>query len=253
MCQFFSCVSDGKGKVLYFDATLREKIKKGEIRYNPDSHTSIADYFGYKGKKEDSLNKYEYNPLTGKFVIDQINTTDDSKKVEQFCLKLNFQTVVPELIIQPIFYPFKYKKRKRVCQIDIELLKKWDSVRNSVGDSVWDSVWDSVGYSVWDSVGDIAWDSVRNSVWDSVWDSVGDSTWDSVRNSVWDSVVAYASSFFNLSKWKYFKYKKGVNPFKPCVDLWHRGIVPSFDGKTWRLHGYEGKILKEITEQELRG
>ena len=39
------------------------------------------------------------------------------------------------------------KKHKPTKQ-DIEILKQWASVR----DSVWDSVWDSVGDSVWDSV-----------------------------------------------------------------------------------------------------
>ena len=28
----------------------------------------------------------------------------------------------------------------------------------------------------------------------------------------------------------------------PCCS-WNKGLVPSFDGKTWRLHGYAGKIL----------
>jgi hypothetical protein len=73
------------------------------------------------------------------------------------------------------------------------------------------------------------------SVWDSVWASVGAS----VRDSVWDSVRAYSSSFFILPEWKYcekVKYKKGTNPFQPCIDLWNAGLIPSFDGTTWRLH-----------------
>ena len=89
--------------------------------------------------------------------------------------------------------------------------------------------------------------SVRASVRDSVMASVWASVWDSVEDSVW----AYISSFFYIPKWKYIKHEEGENPFQPCIDLWHRGIVASFDGTTWRLHGHKGKILKAITKTEL--
>ena len=148
---------------------------------------------------------------------------------------------------------------KEVTEQDIELLKKWhsvwDSVRDSVGASVWDSVRDSVGdsvrtsvrTSVWDSVGD----SVRTSVRTSVWASVGDSVWDSVRDSVgasvWDSVGAYIGSLFPLIKeWRYVPQTDGY-PYQLCIDLWKRGFVASFDGETWRLHsGKDAKIVYEM-------
>ena len=293
MCQFFSCISDGKGDVKYFDAQQRKLMKDENLRaadgsrYDSslqDSHSGIA---GFYGMDCDKVNKYEYNPLTRRFVIDQTNTTDDQGKINRLCRKLDFATIVPELIIKPIFHPFEQKKRKRVNQTDIGLLKKWASVQASVGASVWDTVWDSVRASVQDSVRasvrasvqasvcdsvrDSVGGSVRASVYDSVGDSVGDSVWDSVCDSVgdsvgasvwasvcdsvwasvWDSVQAYVSSFFDLPKWKRIKHKKGENPFQSCIDLWHRGIVPSFDGKAWRLHGYEGKVLKVIPKDEL--
>ena len=210
MCKFFSGVSDGKGRLMYFDSKLRKKCISGELKYEPDSHTSIADYYGYKGNREDKLNKYEFNPLTKEFTIDQLNSLDDSAEIKEKCLKLDFKKIVPELIIKPIVHPFKLNTTK-VYKKDIELLEKWDSVRDSV------------------------WDSVRDSVGDSVWDSVGDSVRDSVR--------AYISSFFNLEKWKYIEHKKGVNPFQSAIDLWERGLVPSYDGEIWRLHGKDGKVL----------
>jgi len=142
-------------------------------------------------------------------------------------------------------------KAKRVTGKEIRLLNKW----TSVGDSVWTSVWasvrasvgDSVGASVWTSV----WASVGDSVVDSVVDSVGASVRDSVRDSVEDSVVAYISSLFpNIKEWKYIKHKKGISPFQPCIDLWKSGFVPSFDGKTWRLHvGEAAKIVYELTTE----
>ena len=137
------------------------------------------------------------------------------------------------------------------------LVDRWASVRDSVGDSVgdsvrdsvWDSVRDSVGASVWASVWDSVWDSVGASVGASVWASVGDSVGASVGasvgDSVWASVRAYIGSLLpNIATWQYVKHEPGLYPFQPAVNLWHIGLVPSFDGKTWRLHGgSEGKVL----------
>lgn len=69
-----------------------------------------------------------------------------------------------------------------------------------------------------------AWASVRGSVWASVGDSVGD--------SVWDSVCAYTGWIFApvIPKWR-VEY-----PYQSAVDLWRRGLVPSYDGRVWRLH-----------------
>jgi hypothetical protein len=120
-----------------------------------------------------------------------------------------------------------------VTDEEIDLLKKWDSV--------WGSVLDSVRNSIRDSI----WDSVRDSVLDSVCDSIRDSVWGSIiRGSIWDSVWgsvwAYISSLYpGIKTWKRIDHPKGENPFQPCIDLWHRGFVPSFDGKTWRLHAGE--------------
>jgi len=240
MCKFFSSVSDGKGKFMYFDSKLRKECLSGKLNYEPDSHTSIADYFGYKGAKEDSLNKYEYSPLTKNFQIDQLNTKDDSEKIKDRCLNLDFKKIVPELIIKDIVNPFELGTIK-VYKKDIALLKQWASVR----DLVRASVRDLVRASVRDLVRASVWDLVRASVWDSVWASVWASVWDSVRSSVWASVRAYTSSFFDLKQWKYIDHKKGANPFQPAIDLWERGLVPSFDGKLWRLHGKGGKVLWE--------
>ena len=81
--------------------------------------------------------------------------------------------------------------------------------------------------------------------WASVRDSAGDSVRDSVRASVWDSVRAYSSGYFNI------KYS---HDFSANNKLWESGLVPSFDGTTWRLHsGKDAKVVYEITAKELRG
>jgi hypothetical protein len=133
--------------------------------------------------------------------------------------------------ISPI-HPFDITPPE-ITEKHVRLLKTWASVRagvlDSVGESVGKSVWASVRASVRESV-----DSVRESVWESVWSSVRES----VRESVWESVGAYIGSFFpNIKKWRGVDHKKGVYPFQPTVTLWKQGLVPSYDGKIWRLHG----------------
>ena len=132
-------------------------------------------------------------------------------------------------------HPFKIKPPKKITKEHLKLLKQLASVRASVGASVGDSVWASVG----DSVGDSVWASVGDSVWASVWASVGD--------SVWDSVWAYVGSLFpNIKKWGHIEHNKGMYPFQPAVDLWKMGLIPSFDGKVWRIHsGENAEILWE--------
>ena len=136
-----------------------------------------------------------------------------------------------------------------ITESQISLVRAWASVWNSVTDSVrasvWASVTDSGRDSVWDSVyasvRDSVWASVRDSVWDKVRDKVRDSVWDSVRASVRASVWAYTGHIFVpvVDTWKYVTPFEGQYPFQPAVNLWMQGLVPSFDGKRWRLHGHE--------------
>ena len=87
MCKFFSFVSKGDGKFLYFTKKDRELlIKDNKQNYNPNSHTSIVHkYISEDASTEDKCNKYEF--FDGKFIIDQINTTDDSVKAEKWINK----------------------------------------------------------------------------------------------------------------------------------------------------------------------
>ena len=252
MCKFFSLISDGNGKACYFDAKLRADVKQGLIKVeSPDSHTSIADYYGFKGSKEDTVNKWEYNPITRVLTEDNIAVDNDKFFVEKVCQELDFKEIIPQLNIKKIINPFIDRKALKVTKKDLHLLKEWASVWDSVWDSVSDSVWDSVGDSVWDSVWYSVWDSVRDSVWysvmHSVGDSVSDSVWYSVRDSVRDSarnfVGAYIGSFFDID------YKINLTSSNK---LWDKGLVPSFDGALWRLHGKNGKIIYTITQEKLR-
>ena len=145
MSKFFSLISDGNGEVKYFNAEQRQAFKEEHISYKNvescDSHSSISSFYGYIGEKADKINKYEYNPLTKEFVVDQINTVDDKCLVEKYCKKLNFKTIVPELNIKKIINPLKDIKAKKITKTELKLVLEWDSVWNSVWNSVRDSMW----------------------------------------------------------------------------------------------------------------
>ena len=246
MCRFFSLTSDGRGEIRYFDWAHRKRILDGELDYNSDSHTSINDFFGYKGELEDCRNKYEYNPITGVFTVDAIYGEDDSAEVERKVRALDFSLIVPQLVIKPIKNPlFVERKCPEPSTEEISMLKRWASVRASIGASIGASVRASVGVSVWDSVEASVWDSVEASVGASVCDSV----WDSVWASVVASIGAYISSFFALDEWKLNGKIVSENPFQPAIDLWEAGLVPSFDGEIWRLHaGKDAQIVYEMED-----
>jgi len=142
MCNFFSLVSNGDSKPLYFNWKQRQAILKGKIKcQSADSHTSIADYYGFKGVLEDKLNKYEYNPITKVFQIDQKNNPiDDSDDIEKFCKEVDFKTIVEPLNIHSLVNPFKDRSIVDATPQDILLLKKWASV--------WASVWAYIGTCV---------------------------------------------------------------------------------------------------------
>jgi len=154
--------------------------------------------------------------------------------------------------VKEAFAPVNPLKVKADESLDkMELLRGWGSVYGSVGASVGGSVGDSVMASVGDSVRGSVWGSVYGSVGASVGGSVYGSVYGSARGSVWDSVGAYIGSLFtNITEWKYLKGIK--NPWASLRKLWLGGYVPSFDGKTWRLHaGINADIVFEISKEDL--
>jgi hypothetical protein len=240
MCKFFSFLSDGHGSYIYADWNLRKKILKGDIKYDsnqgPDSHSWLAKHF-VKNGAEDKYNKYEYNPLTKVFTIDQINGENDSLSAEKWCNEIDWKRIVKPLNLKPIIHPL-YGQAKTPTKLDRKLAKECasvvDSVVDSVGSSVMASVVDSVGSSVWSSVMASVVDSVGSSVMASVVDSVGSSVWSSVGSSI----ATYTSSFFDITY--------NINT-TPSNRLWERGFILSFDGTTYRLHsGAKATIVWEF-------
>lgn len=241
MCQFFSFVTDPVGhpaEYYYFDWEYRKANLDDE---GVDSHSHICAHFRLD---EDKCNKFEFSPLTRKFVIDQINSErDDREAAKKWVKRLDFKTVVETLIVKPIVNPFELPEVERVTDEQIDWLKSWASVWGASRSPARDSVLDSVLDSVWESVGDLVGALVRASVRASVGNFVGASVWASVRDSVGASVWAYISTFFAI------EYQ---HDFSSAVKLWEAGLVPAFDGTTWRLHsGKSAYVVYEwIPEKE---
>ena len=237
MCKFFSFVTDPVGHPAEYYCFDWEYRKANLDDDGADSHSHICAHFALD---EDRCNKYEFNPLTKAFTVDQINSEkDDSEAAEKWANRLDFKTIVEPLIIKPIANPLELPKVEQVTDEQIGWLKDWASVRASVRNSVGNSVRNSVGNSVWDSGWNSVEDVVWAPVWEVVWASVWDVDWDAVRVSVW----AYFSSFFAI------EYK---HDFSSAVKLWESGLVPSFDGTVWRLHSGKNADIVYVWTPEVQ-
>ena len=226
MCRAYSCIITKDGRVIW--------------QAGKDSHDELLEMAGIKDDTTDGdvikFAKIEITPDKGYLFpedkwtlkVDE-NTTPRwlTKKKKDLCW-IEFgkwkEQIYKGIDLDKARNPVNPLKlpRRIPTEEDIELLKIWASVRASVRASVGASVWASVRASVWDSVGDSVWDSV----WASVWALVG-------------------SLFTEITEWEYAPKTDGY-PYQSAVDLWKRGLVASFDGKTWRLHsGEKAEIVWE--------
>jgi hypothetical protein len=214
MCKAFSCIIEPNKKVTW--------------KMGIDSHDKLLEIAGLPDDTKDPAKirfcRIEIAPKNGSYLepdewvfkIDMdITPTWWTLDHKTACLKVHkkwLKALDKILVRKPIVHPFKITPPKEITEEHLSLLREWASVR----DSVWASVWASVGASV------------RDSVWDSVWASVG------------ASVRAYTGSFFILPRtaWQYTeRIQTSGYPFESLVKLWDLGLVPSFDGKIWGLHG----------------
>ena len=233
MCQAFSCLSLKNGEVLW--------------KFGVDSHEDLVQAAKLidDGREQTFVrveitprNKSYLRPDAWTYRVDQDDRPEWYREefAEAECRKAHaewlkkLRAVLPE---QDLVNPFGVPPPNGITPAHLALLREWASVEDPVGASV--------GNSVGNSVGDSVVASVRDSVVASVWDSA--------RDSVWGSIWAYFGSLFRLprSAWKYAEHIPGDGyPFQPAVDLWHQGLVPSYDGMTWRLHGGpDGRVLWE--------
>jgi len=250
MSNFFSFITkpgtgNNSGKRFYFDWKYREKDLEKPIEindsYSHDSHSSICCYYKLD---EGICNKYEYNPFTKVFTIDQMNSEiDDSIQVEDWVRNLDFTKVIEPLIIKDMINPLTdFPENKKYIDDDtIMLLKNWSLSQSTVRRYIDHYLTEQVGSPVKDSVYDLLRRSLFMEIWNLISETIGnkDSIWDSVLNSV----IAYSGSFFNV------KYSSGV---KSLNDLWDMGYVSSFDEDSWRLHtGKNGNVAFKIKQSDL--
>ena len=237
MCQAFSCLFMKNGEVLWKFGTdsHEDLIRAAKLLDDGREQTFVRVEIAPRNQSYLRPDKWVYR-------VDQDDRPEWYREefAEAECRKAHaewlkkLRAILPE---QDIIDPFGVPPPNEITPAHLALLREWASVEDSVGASVAASVVDSVGNSIWASV--------RDSVVASVWASVVDTVRASVRASIW----AYAGSLFRLPRvaWKNTEHIPGDGyPFQPAVDLWHQGLVPSYDGMTWRLHGGpDGRVLWE--------
>lgn len=260
MCKAFSCIVLKDRTVLWkFGVDSHDDILK--MNNIPDD-TADADKVAFCRVEIIPRNNDYFNPDIWMFNIDQnpipVWMEEDH---EQACWKAfwkwkeNFEKI---LIKKQIINPFEIEPPE-ITDKHISLLKKWNSYRASIKNSIYNSnvasIWESTEYRIWKSIGG----SIRDSIWASISEIIDDSYYEygrdfyknSVRISIYNfitsyaiySVRAYAGSYFILTKesWEYMRKRRITKyPYQSVVDLWEMGLVPSFDGKKWRLHSKNG-------------
>lgn len=137
-----------------------------------------------------------------------------------------------------------------VSKEDIEDLKKWSSIKNAS-----EEVWISIGnnfiispesntnfHNCFHTVHG-GWNKFTNCFckkYDFLFckgEEIFNKEKYTFEISIYHAMRAYFSSFFDV------KYK---NDYSSLIRLWKKGLVPSFDGKTWRLHsGEKAEIVWE--------
>lgn len=111
MCEFFSFNSDGNGNFYYFKPSDIKKIRKegNKKNYNFNSHTSIADYYGFTPEQEDKQNKYEFNPYSKEFKKVKKNKNSEVEMIDYYKLGENIgRLIVPILAFLIGFRFFKH-------------------------------------------------------------------------------------------------------------------------------------------------
>jgi hypothetical protein len=84
MCQFFSCVSDGKGNVKFFkpEDIVGILASGNPESYDFNSHTSLMKWLGIKAKDEEKWTKWEYIPESKELKLDEGTLADENKVQE---------------------------------------------------------------------------------------------------------------------------------------------------------------------------
>jgi len=209
MCEFFSFCTDADNNLYYFDARVRKEIlreHKGldssftpvhKKYYEADSHTSIADYHGFKCSKEDDLNKWEYNPFTETLKLDRMHCLFDRDVIMAKLKALSFRDIVPELRVIPVENPFL----KEPCDpnLAIEWAQRYANLCNAIFEPILPITPKTTTY---DYIGSVVGWGVLKSVRKYVWHSGIECNDGIVRESpIGNFRAIYTARFFDLPNW----------------------------------------------------
>lgn len=269
MCQFLSLCSDGAGKVYYFDKALRQKAPP---QYH-DSHTAIAEHFGFKGKYEDMLNKYEWNPFTRVLEVDNMPNKNDKDLVLAFCKSLDITTVIPFLIIKDIVDP---------SQVAHGLPPNMDELMSRGMDcyvrfgKLTTEFYPGNVFAPPNGISNYIRHSIRYKVGYAISRELKSKTQYTLRNlcskvccpfcALQNAHAAYLSSFIQGYVWNRLLNENyadiwadptdsdnPTSPFQPLVDLWEQGLLLSYHNEMFVLcHASTGNIVRTVEHAEFR-
>ena len=235
MCKAFSCLVNREGEV-FWQAGMDTHDRLVSLSGWPDTDTQrdwaraeIVPTEGYLYPEKPWGFHLDEEVEPSWWSEDHRLAAEDAHRVwkEEVYGKINLEEArnpINPLALPPV---------KAVTEEHLAWLRAWGRVREGVWANVGDGVEASVGASVGAGVLGLMVGGGVVAVVDP--GAVGSWLWGdffdlgvSVRESVSDSIWAYCGSLFDI-------WPEGY-PYQCAVNLWHAGLIPSWDGNSWQLH-----------------
>jgi len=146
-------------------------------------------------------------------------------------------------------HPLKINPPRKIGRRHIKLLRKWHKAVTEVGFPS-RRIWAVLGREGYDMIRIQAWRNFRIQVlegdgglesnWKKAMKSrIEGAAWGLAYGDICEVGAAYIGHIFHpvIEDWGAKGYKAGEYPYQAGVDLMKMGLVPTFDGKIWRLNG----------------
>jgi hypothetical protein len=225
---FFYFIWDGAGTFLYSNWDIRKKIlndiTKDETRFtngtsmypyyndsrmkreannekiNPDTSTFIFNHFEIKASEQKNWSMYHYSPVADIFTVCSAVEGHNEKVAEIWAKSLNFEKIIPNLIVKNIINPLSGNPKKVTNEV-VYVFKKWIKIYNSQFMSAtkqFHEYLDEVGTSVWYAVSHYVIDKlgfdIQKTLYESLWDNMIDKDKrDDAIYSIFDSLWSYTT------------------------------------------------------------
>ena len=214
----------------YFDWNQRQESR--EVSYNAHSHQFICKFYGLD---EEQCGFYSYDPIHNKVDIvksEQVKWTNGF--AFKFAEGLDFYTIAPLIHVRPVLNPLAMRPIESVSSKHIRQLESWAKVTREEIGGYGSLAIGTLGTDLYEAVADTIEYELTNVIKGMIFKSIVKDGGNNIIR-LYDAIRLYAYSFFKLDF--------GTRA-QDLLDLWYDGLVPSFDGKTWRLHsGYDAKIV----------